>query len=627
MKPRNRQRPLGRLSTALGRLFVAAAMLVPLAPGCSDDDGMTLPPTYNTGRNRTIEINVSQPLAAPRDVVRPLNGVDGAPEAIVPGDPDLTARYWGRPPGRPVCTQSNDRCPAGLDCQQTSSGFRCVGDPCAAPEFSCGTGLQCICQDACPACAHGCQPGAFECQPPDGAHVELVRVGGSTSCGLALEDVFTGANPNAPGDFDFATLDKHMLLAATGLNTADVMWQAAFNPGETCSANGGRLTGKAIPTAQDGLVWSDVVVNSLRHLREDPAAAGSWHGASSLGLHRVRFVELFGDPVARMGYPTDGTAPEWAVLFATYKVTADKLKALWPDTAGVPALHVGGMSFEFGSVTKLEAVPLHPAILFMDYCQANAVALDFVSFSTRTARAYDAAAIAAKLRELLDARGFAATKLLNTGVAIADDDSTLIDSRCGGGRAAIAENDRYCSALLGSFQAAARVFMQDVPVDWALTGRGPRIYGDLKGAPILDSEFFLSSGVAKPAFMAFFPFRQITGHKRVAIGPGSADQANLAILASHAASNTKVLHVIIANGNVADGLADITYDLRTAGFLPHGVTEVDYKLAVLDQNSFGTGSFFFSELGKLEASEGNGVIRFVHQMAVPSLHYLQLSYK
>ena len=76
----------------------AASLLVIEGSG---GDGVSLPHGYNTGRNRLIEISPNMPVTEPHSQVRTLNGVDGAPEKIVFGDPDLTTRYWGRRAGRP----------------------------------------------------------------------------------------------------------------------------------------------------------------------------------------------------------------------------------------------------------------------------------------------------------------------------------------------------------------------------------------------------------------------------------------------------------------------------------------------------------------------------------------------
>jgi hypothetical protein len=70
-------------------------------------------------------------------------------------------------------------------------------------------------------------------------------------------------------------------------------------------------------------------------------------------------------------------------------------------------------------------------------------------------------------------------------------------------------------------------------------------------------------------------------------------------------------------------MASITYDLVLEQFAPPQVVEIEYKLAVLDRNSYGVGSFHFSETGTLSTGIHSGSLRFVHEMAVPSVHYIQ----
>ena len=69
--------------------------------------------------------------------------------------------------------------------------------------------------------------------------------------------------------------------------------------------------------------------------------------------------------------------------------------------------------------------------------------------------------------------------------------------------------------------------------------------------------------------------------------------------------------------------AEIVYNLELEDFVPSTVAHVEYKLATLDHNSFGVGSFHFSDTGIAETVEGTGNVRFVHEMSVPSVHYIQ----
>jgi hypothetical protein len=163
----------------------------------------------------------------------------------------------------------------------------------------------------------------------------------------------------------------------------------------------------------------------------------------------------------------------------------------------------------------------------------------------------------------------------------------------------------------------------------------PRVRADLSrgpddgSTPIIDSVFFDADGTARPAFMGFFPFRQVAGHTRVEIA-GGGDTLGLTLMATHPKSSDDVLHVIIANANVQCPVADtdctnawVTYDLAIEGLVPSSIPEVGYKFASLDHTSFGVESFHFSDTGVVETLEGTGTVHFTHQMAVPSIHYIQ----
>ncbi|MCB9728459.1 MAG: hypothetical protein H6744_04015 [Deltaproteobacteria bacterium] len=566
------------MRAGFGRVMLAACLLAVgvTGPGCGDD-GVLLPSNINTLKFRNIAVAPTQKAEAPVDVVRPLNGILGAPVPVVPGDASLKTAYWGRLANSPE---------------------------------------------------------------DDGAHVGMVRLGTDTTCGVSLESVFPNASADVskPASYDFSKLDAHV-QAIKDLNTATVLWQAAFNPGAggQCEASvRGVQQGAVIQPGVEGERWAQVAANTLRHLN----GGTTWDPAGH--SYGIRYVEFMDDPYERMGYTED----QLVGLFSIYKRFAGLVKAQFPDdaTAG-PAVRVGGISFTLESVDDLSytvAAEKHGILRFIDFCATEGVPLDFLSFRTRTRQPFEAYAIAAELRRYLDEQPadtsgrLQRTQLIAAGVVFDRDNPELL------ARGILAEPILE-STYLGAFQAAARIFMQEVPVDHMIAGRGPRVFQDLathSGTDpasltdlIVNSLYFDADGRAQPAFMSLFPFRQVAGHQRVRVITG-ADGEGMAIMASHDRSSDRVLHVIIANANVLTGEgglnADITYDLRLDNFVPATVPLIGYKLAVIDRGSVGVDSFHFSETGLLETIRSptqttTAQVSFVHQMAVPAIHYIQFS--
>ncbi|MDP6944350.1 MAG: hypothetical protein QF464_09400, partial [Myxococcota bacterium] len=423
---------------------------------------------------------------------------------------------------------------------------------------------------------------------------------------------------------------------------ANILWQVGFNPGggsvcETSTDGKGIQLGHPISSSTDAIRWKDIALNVLRHLNDGT----KWDPKGK--KYNVKFVEFMDDPYERLGYQEGSSLDE---LFEAYLNFASAVKAWWPDDVApddpddtTPVIHVGGISYTLSDVSDLEfarSADKHPLLQFIDFCEYHDTPLDFVSFRTRTEHPHEAACIAGRLRAYLDDVGLTRTKLLVAGVEadVTGSKFNQIDAL---------SDDLYRSTYLGAFHAATRIFLQSPldgavckyaddagPASWMIAGRVPRVFSDLKAhsgedmvaieSLIVDSPFVEADGTAKPAFMSLFPFRQIAnGHEMVSVTKGN-DTQGMAVLASHESSSGRVLHVIIANANIQDGNADITYDLNLEKFVSTA-KEVDYKLAVLDRGAVGHQSFHFSETGVIET--GTGTMRFVHQMAVPSVHYIQ----
>jgi hypothetical protein len=331
------------------------------------------------------------------------------------------------------------------------------------------------------------------------------------------------------------------------------------------------------------------------------------------------------------------------------------VKDEWPAEAsdGRPVVAVGGISFTLNSPEQLDYLALqdaHPILRFIDHCATNGYDLDFLSFKTKTIRAAQVGEISQKLSDFLHDR-YPEAVLILTGV---DVDETVLSSPAA---LWVQADQRLTSSFVGAFQSAARIYVQDVtgaPVAHMVAGRGPRVLKDLlphqndsletlySSDLLTRSDFFsylhgesnpdldfvdedgnsLGSVVPLPSFMNLFPFRQVTGHQRVKVTQGT-DGQGMAVVATHDSASTDTLHVIIANSNIASGTAQILYEIELSDFLPATVEHVDYKFATLNHNSFGISSFHFSETGIAETVEGTGNVRFIHEMAVPSVHYIQ----
>ena len=139
----------------------------------------------------------------------------------------------------------------------------------------------------------------------------------------------------------------------------------------------------------------------------------------------------------------------------------------------------------------------------------------------------------------------------------------------------------------------------------------------------MGSSYFDEDGLAMPAYMALFPFRQVPGHQRFGVKLSESDlDDGFVLMGSHPTSSDDTIHIIIANANIGKGDASVTYDLRVKTWVLPQVQSVKYRLATLDRNAKGSASFYFSETGTIETTDNAGWVRFVHDMAIPSVHYL-----
>lgn len=581
--------------TARGLALVAAVPLL-LAGSCTDE-AVELEEDFNTRNFRRIDIAFEDRLEGPAAEVRPYRAVRGSSRPPVPGDPPLRIPYWGKTQGSP--------------------------------------------------------------DVPDGFHTRMVRVGVDTRCDTSLGSIFPNGNADAssPGNYDFASLDAEF-EAIRSLNTARPLWQAGLVPGAACVTAGNGRGFRTGPTLDQAGIppdkWGRVAFHTLQHLRNE---GGTWNGRG----YDVSDVEFLGDPIRRLGYDPG----EVDIVFDAYAAFAQRVKDEWPDENGTATVRLGGISFTLSSAEELEQTPgtrKHPLLRFVDFvADRDDVPLDFLTFRTRTPHPFEVREIAGRLRGYLDDRGMEDTELVVADVAVARDDMEgLRDRGVYFDDDAAGYNPGLESIYLGAFRTAARIYLQDVPVARMIGGRGPRVLEDLSPqshpagseAPTVHSRYFDYEATrcssederedgscpcdrddvpcwprVKPGFVAAFPFRHIGGQQRVEV-PSGEDERGTAVLASHEPGDRSTLHVLIANANVRSGNAGITYGLRIQDIVPASFCRVEYKLAVLDQRSFGLGSFIFSETGiedTLRAPETSSTrsISFRHTMEVPSVHYIQ----
>jgi hypothetical protein len=430
---------------------------------------------------------------------------------------------------------------------------------------------------------------------PDGAHVARVRVGGDGVCALSLDGVFPGAAEAlpAPSAYRFAVLDAQ--LASVGaLGGARATWRAARAAGE-CPVN---------PTLDAPGPRTTAVVNTVRHL----TLGSAWDPAGLTDA--IDVVEL---PLALIGPGADEAAfSGWGALAVAVRgafPSADALAIAGPDVL-----------LDDADADALVADTEPPAIAaFIAYCAAHGSPLDALTYRTKTEHAAGVQRISAALRARLDAAGLGATRLVINEMLPA--------------QAPPWDDPALTAARLGAFEAAARVFVQDVPVDEALSGRGPVGFADGGlhttealtdlSALLVPSPYFDLDGAPTPAFMARFPLRQIPGQARVRVVEGP-DEADLAVLASHPEDRPGALRLIIADAEVGTGSGSVTWELRVPAFVAPAVRQVDYRLALLDQKNASLPSFFFSEVGTLVPDARTGDVTLSRVLPIPGVHYLEI---
>jgi len=525
---------LSRVTLVIGVLLVAA----PSVAGCADDEAVVLPENRNTSKSREIVVDPYTPVAAPFALVRPLDGILGAPVPLHPDLPDLTTAYWRRPSGAPA--------------------------------------------------------GA-----PDGAHVTRVLLDAGGLCPLTLDGLFptAGASPSAAASYALAPLDAQ-LASVAALPGAAASWRPErAAPDGPCPRN---------PDLDRPATLASVVASLAAHLGEGTAATAATTPAFPLDVL-----------VLPLDLAPEGDVSSWLAL-------ATALRAALPADAAHPIALAGPDLLLTDADADAFADPAtaatHPLSAFIAACAAAGAPLDVFTYRTETAHAHGVARLTSALRAALDDAGLTATALHLTAFSPAVD--------------APWDTPDLVAARLGAFETAVRLFLQDLPVDAALSGRGPFAFtagpapdaavplADL-AARLVPSAYFDLDGRPGPAFMTRFPLRQVAQEPRVRVLAGP-DAADMAVLASRPGDTLGTLRVVIANADVTSGAGSLTWQLRVPAFVPPAVRQVNFRLAVLDQKNHGLPSFFFSELGTLTPDPRTGDVVLTRELPIPGVHYLEL---
>jgi len=432
---------------------------------------------------------------------------------------------------------------------------------------------------------------------PDGAHVERVRVSGEAACALTLDGIFAGPSEElpTPSNYRFATLDAQ-LASVAALNGARATWSPT-RAAPPCTVN----------TALDaGGPRASLVSNVLRHL----LGGASWDPAGLTGA--VDTVDL---PLALVAADGDEEAS-----FAYWAALATSVRNVFPEDGEVPLRVIGpDLTLTDADADALETGEATTIGGFISYVAGHRAPLDQLSYRTVTEHAAGARRISAALRARLDAAGLEDVGLVVNALEPASD--------------APWDDEDLVAARLGAFETAARVFLQDVPVDAALSGRGPLGFSDGDAHAdeplseltdlLVPSAYFSADGAPTPAFMARFPLRQIPGQIRLTVVEGQDDR-DLAVLASRPEERQGALRVVIADADVDSGTGSVIWQLRVPAFVAPAVRQVDFRIATLDRKNMSLPSFFFSEVGTLEPDARTGDVVLSRELPVPGVHYVEI---
>ena len=139
---------------------------------------------------------------------------------------------------------------------------------------------------------------------------------------------------------------------------------------------------------QDYEKWTEICINIIRHYNEGWNNGFSWN---------ITYWEIWNEPdIVKMMW--NSSMEEYCRL---YEVAAKRIKARFPN------VKIGGPVLAYVRPGSNDA----HARLFLGYCRANRVPLDFFSWHRYATGIEEIAAEPAKVRELLDEYGFTETEL------------------------------------------------------------------------------------------------------------------------------------------------------------------------------------------------------------------------
>ncbi len=509
--------------------------------GACVDDAVTLPADWNTLHHRQISVDIftrvtgeaghGQPFGpSAGGLALALQGIDGAPLGRHPGLPDLTHSYWDRPGGS---------------------------------------------------------------DEPDGAHVDIVRIG-PESCALTLDGMYEGGEPQ-PESFDFAELERHAASVEAIRGDGLLLSLDVSQPGQCGDVGQGDDPFAAAIAAPE--IWAEAAASTVRHLVGDTL----WNPRAH--AYPVAGVQLF-----RLS--TDHEQGAFALFAAAAR------RAVGAEVAIVsPEL----------ALTSAADVTAGPLARFLAAVKAEAVPLDVLSLHM----AGDASTVAGLIATL--AKQLESLEL-SIELAVTTLDLPPLDLP-------FTPGSPLGLAHLGASEMAARIRLQGLPVRWLLSGRGPWTLAPghevaTTGAPADDdlvaTPYFDRAGVPTAAFVMRAPMRQVEGEQRVLATTDAGD--GLSVLATLDAGHGQPfgpsagghLSILIAHPATATGVGAITYTLTIPAFTLPTFRSVDYRLSELDQSNRGIASFFYADLGSLETDPTTGDIRIVRTLPVPGVHFIEI---
>jgi xylan 1,4-beta-xylosidase len=321
--------------------------------------------------------------------------------------------------------------------------------------------------------------------PGDAQRAGVVKAGNA-----AIIFPHWSADPEKPTSYNFGPTDT--VITAIHASGAEVYYRI------------GRSWGSSVEPPPDFDKFASVVKHIALHYNQ--GWANGFH-------YNIRYWEFWNEPEALFW---SGTPEQF---YSLYEKTARALKSV------DPALKVGGDAVAFA----YNAGPYREG--FIDYCAAHKVPLDFYSWHTYadgSADPYDAVRLSAKIREILDTRGFTKAENILSEWNLTPDFTESEKARLRG-----EENAAFIGAVLS--------YLQDSPLDHADFYRGDAAWMGLFG---LDGKYF------KTAYTFEAMGKMLDTPQRFAVE--GTDTFGFAALAGRSADGNTV-QILISNYAISSG--------------------------------------------------------------------------